>query len=63
MITATVIVAVVGAYIAFQQFWLASERLNRDLFEKRFSVFAAAVSRMMWKIERRASGLVVASAP
>jgi len=42
MITATVIVAVVGAYIAFQQFWLASERLKLDLFEKRFSVFAAA---------------------
>lgn len=42
MITATVIVALVGVYIALQQFWLASERLNRDLFEKRFSVFAAA---------------------
>jgi hypothetical protein len=39
---ATVIVAIVGAYIAAQQFWLASEKLKLDLFEKRFAVFAAA---------------------
>ena len=38
---ATVAVGVVAAYIAFQQFWLARERLRLDLFEKRFAVFAA----------------------
>jgi hypothetical protein len=39
---ATVAVAVVTLYIAFQQFWLAKEKLKLDLFEKRFAVFAAA---------------------
>jgi hypothetical protein len=38
----TVVVAVVVAYIALQQFWLVRERLKLDLFEKRFAVFSAA---------------------
>lgn len=38
----TVIVAAIVAYIAYQQFVLASERLKFDLFEKRFAIFEAA---------------------
>ncbi len=37
----TVLLAVGGVYIAYQQFRLGRERLKLDLFEKRFAVFAA----------------------
>jgi hypothetical protein len=38
---ATFAVALAAAFIAYQQFWLAKERLKLDLFAKRFAVFAA----------------------
>ncbi len=37
----TVIVAVVGAWIAYRQHFLAREKFKLDLFEKRFAVFSA----------------------
>jgi hypothetical protein len=39
---ATVAVAVIAAFIGFQQFWISNEKLKLDLFDKRFAVFAAA---------------------
>lgn len=39
---ATVVLAILGAYIAYRQYTLGREKFKLDLFEKRFAVFAGA---------------------
>jgi hypothetical protein len=47
------IIAMLGAFIAFQQMMIARVKLNHDLFDKRFAVYSATRAYMAEMLRNR----------
>jgi hypothetical protein len=53
---AVVLIALIGAWIAYQQMHIAAVRLRFDLYQKRYAVFEAA-RRLLAEVKKHPTGL------